>query len=66
MPRKIKTNRSVAKRFRITKKGRVKKAKGFKRHLLAWKSSKRKRALRKPNYCFASEAKNIKKLLPYS
>jgi len=65
MGRKMKTNRGVAKRFRITKKGKVKKAKCFKGHLLTWKSSKRKRHLRKANYCFESEAKNIKKLLPY-
>ena len=66
MRRKRKTNKSVAKRFKITKSGKLKKAKAFKRHLLALKSKKRKRALRKANYCFISEAKNIKKLLPYS
>lgn len=62
---KMKTNKAAAKRFRITKKGKVKKAKSFKGHLLVWKSKKRKRALRKANYCFGSEAKVIKKLLPY-
>lgn len=62
---KMKTNKAAAKRFRITKTGMVKKAKSFKGHLLALKSKKRKRALRKANYCFGSEAKVIKKLLPY-
>jgi large subunit ribosomal protein L35 len=65
MPIKMKTKKGVAKRFKITKGGRVKKAKSFKGHLLAWKARKRKRRLKKPNYCFASEEKIIKKLLPY-
>lgn len=65
MSRKLKTRKGVAKRFSITKKGKVKKAKSFKGHLLVWKSRKRKRRLRKANYCFGSEAKFIKKLLPY-
>lgn len=62
---KMKTNKAAAKRFRITKKGKVKKAKSFKGHLLALKSKKRKRALRKANYCFKAEARIIKKLMPY-
>jgi len=66
MRRKIKTKKGVAKRFRLTKKGKVKKVKAFKRHLLTWKSNKRKRALRKDNYCFDAEAKIIKKLIPYA
>ena len=66
MSRKRKTKKGVAKRFKITSSGKVKKAKSFRGHLLAWKSRKRKRNLGKANYCFSSEAKNIKKLLPYS
>jgi large subunit ribosomal protein L35 len=66
MPRKMKTKKGAAKRFKITKTGRVKKAKSFSGHLLSWKSRKRKRRLKKSNYCFSSEAKIIKKLLPYA
>jgi large subunit ribosomal protein L35 len=66
MARKRKTNKSAAKRFKITKSGKVKKAKCFRGHLLTLKSSKRKRKLGGASYCFASDAKNIKKLLPYS
>ena len=67
MPRmKMKTNKGAAKRFKVTKKGLVKKAKCFRGHLLTWKSRKRKRKLGRQSYCFKSEAKNIKKLLPYS
>lgn len=62
---KMKTNKGAAKRFRITKKGKVKKAKCFRGHLLTWKSRKRKRKMGNSSYCFKSEAKNIKKLLPY-
>lgn len=66
MAKKLKTNRAVAKRFKITKSGKVKKSKAFRRHLLVWKSRSRKRKLKKADYCFKTEAKIIKKLLPYS
>lgn len=66
MPRmKMKTNKGAAKRFRITKSGKVKKPRCFRGHLLTWKSSKRKRKMGRADYCFKTEAKNIKKLLPY-
>ena len=66
MPRKkMKTHKGAAKRFKVTKKGRVKKAKSFKGHLLSWKSRKRKRKLKKANYCTDSEGRIIRKLLPY-
>ena len=66
MKRKIKTNKGAAKRFKLTKTGKVKKTKAFKRHLLTWRSKGRKRGLKKPDYCFKSEAKAIKKLMPYA
>ncbi|MFO7153422.1 MAG: 50S ribosomal protein L35 [Caldicoprobacter sp.] len=62
---KIKTHRGAAKRFRLTKSGKVKRAKAFKSHLLTKKSSKRKRNLRKATYVAAVEAKKIKQLIPY-
>ncbi len=46
MPKK-KTNKSVAKRFKITANGKVKHAKAGSGHLLSSKSRKRKRNLRK-------------------
>jgi len=42
---KIKTRKSVIKRFRVTKKGKVLRTQGFRRHLNVKKSSKRKRRL---------------------
>ncbi len=62
---KLKTNSGAKKRFRITKNGLVKKANGFKSHLLEKKSSKRKRHLKGTSTASAVEANKIKKMLPY-
>jgi large subunit ribosomal protein L35 len=45
MPKK-KTNRSAAKRFRITAQGKIRRNQAFVRHILTSKSRKRKRCLR--------------------
>ena len=44
---KIKTHRGAAKRFSLTKSGKVKRAKAYKSHILTKKSPKRKRNFRK-------------------
>jgi large subunit ribosomal protein L35 len=62
---KIKTHRGAAKRFSLTKSGKVKRAKAFKSHILNKKSTKRKRNLRKGTFIAAVEEKNIKQLIPY-
>ncbi len=62
---KMKTHRGAAKRFKVTKTGKVKYRKGFRNHILTHKSSKRKRHLRKDGYLTKSDAKRIKQLLPY-
>ncbi|BDF59349.1 50S ribosomal protein L35 [Christensenellaceae bacterium] len=62
---KMKTHRGAAKRFSVTKSGRVKRAKAYKSHILNKKSSKRKRNLRKGTYICAAEEKNVKVLIPY-
>ncbi|MDD3613039.1 MAG: 50S ribosomal protein L35 [Caldicoprobacterales bacterium] len=62
---KLKTHRGAAKRFRLTKSGKVKRAKAYKSHILTKKSTKRKRNLRKAGYVSAVEEKNIRKLIPY-
>lgn len=62
---KIKTHRGAAKRFSLTKSGKVKRAKAYKRHILNKKSTKRKRNLRQGTYIDAVEEKNIKQLIPY-
>jgi len=62
---KIKTNRAAAKRFRVTGSGKIKRNKGYKRHILSSKSKKRKRHLRHSTTVAAVETKNIHKLIPY-
>ena len=62
---KLKTNRSVRKRMRITKTGKAKYFKAGRRHLLTGKRSKRKRILGKPAYVAKGMMKSINKLLPY-
>jgi large subunit ribosomal protein L35 len=62
---KIKTNSSAAKRFRVTGSGKIKRNKGFKRHILTSKSKKRKRNLRRATTVAAVEQKKIRKLIPY-
>ena len=41
----MKTRKSITKRFRVTKNGKVLRTQGFRRHLNVKKSSKRKRRL---------------------
>jgi len=62
---KMKTHRGAAKRFSLTKSGKVKRAKAFRNHILTKKSTKRKRNLRKGTFVSAVEANNIRKLIPY-
>ena len=60
---KLKTNKAVKKRFKITGTGKVKRAKQGRRHLLTDKSSKRKRSLRGGTMMDASDVKRLKRLL---
>ncbi len=62
---KQKTHRGAAKRFSLTKNGKVKRAQAYKSHILTKKSTKRTRNLRKAAFVSSTEAKTIKKLIPY-
>jgi large subunit ribosomal protein L35 len=62
---KLKTHRGAAKRFNVTGKGKIKRNKAYKSHLLTGKSSKRTRGLRKATLVSDSELERIKRLLPY-
>ena len=62
---KIKTKKAIKKRFKLTKKGKVKRARSCKRHILTKKSRKRKRALGKSSLVSKAEARTIRRLLPY-
>jgi len=62
---KLKSNRGAAKRLRATGSGKIKHYKAFGSHLLTHKTTKRKRNLRGSEVVSATDAKNMKKLLPY-
>lgn len=62
---KMKTNRAARKRFRFTGKGKIRRRKGFKNHILTKKTTKRKRALRKATLVHPSDENHIRRLLPY-
>lgn len=61
---KIKTHRATAKRFSVTKSGKVKMNSSYRRHKLGIKTPKRKRQLRRNVYLSASFADTIKSLIP--
>ena len=63
---KMKTHRGLAKRVKLTAKGKVKMAHGGKSHLLAHKERDRKRRLRKTTVIDKTLEKRIKSLLPYA
>ncbi|MBI2467227.1 MAG: 50S ribosomal protein L35 [Candidatus Rokubacteria bacterium] len=62
---KLKTKRGAAKRLKATGTGKLMRAKGWKQHLNEWKSSKRKRHLRKPTLISAADRPRIRRLVPY-
>ncbi len=63
---KIKTNKSAAKRFKITRNGKIKRNKAFKRHLLGHKTPKRRRNLRGSTIVDKADAARIRDMLPYA
>jgi large subunit ribosomal protein L35 len=63
---KLKTKKSVAKRLKLTKKGKIKYPLCGKRHLLSSKKAAKIRRLRRPAIIEgAKERKYIKRMLPY-
>jgi large subunit ribosomal protein L35 len=65
-PKGIKTKKSVAKRFKITARGKVLRAKAGRRHLLQGKSSKRRRGLGKAAVVDPTDTYRITQNLPFS
>ncbi|WP_017325685.1 50S ribosomal protein L35 [Synechococcus sp. PCC 7336] len=63
---KVKTRRATAKRFRITRTGKIVRRHANHNHLLEHKTSSRKRKLRKTSLVAESDAANVKLQLPYS
>ncbi|RKY03129.1 50S ribosomal protein L35 [Candidatus Poribacteria bacterium] len=62
---KMKTNKSAAKRFKVTATGKIKRYKAYSSHLFLSKTSKRKRRLSKPDLVDPSDKKRIRRLIPY-
>ena len=58
---KLKTRKSIKKRMKITKSGKVKRRKPGSRHYKAGKSGSTKRNLRGSDLCQGKVAKNMKK-----
>ena len=63
---KLKTNKSVHKRIRVTKSGKFKKSRAGRRHLLEGKSSRRKRHMRQSDLVSGTMEKHLRRLLPYA
>lgn len=63
---KLKTKKSVAKRFKVTGTGKLTYHKCNKQHILGKKSPKRKRKLRKAAVVDATNVKQVKRMLPYA
>ena len=62
---KMKTHKGIAKRVKVTGKGKLKSKHGFNSHLQTHKKSKRKRALRKDKVLDKTYQKRYKRLMPY-
>ena len=63
---KLKTHSGTKKRVsKITKNGKIKRARAYRSHILNKKLTKRMRHLRGPVYADKTNAKNLKKLMPY-
>jgi large subunit ribosomal protein L35 len=60
---KHKTNRSVRKRIKMTKNGKLRRNKAFRRHLLSGRSRKRKRNLRRHGFVSPGERMSYLRLL---
>ncbi len=61
---KMKTHKGAKKRFSITGKGKVRRLKAYKSHILTKKTSKRKRNLRRPTTVATNgDVKRMKRLL---
>ena len=62
---KLRTHRATAKRFRMTKTGKIVRPHGQKSHLLAHKSPRRKRQYSKLLVLSGKDLKRIRRVAPY-
>jgi large subunit ribosomal protein L35 len=66
MAYKFKPNKSVAKRFVVTKTGKLKRRHSFHTHLMSARSAKRLRQLRGSEILFEGHARNMRSLMGIS
>jgi len=62
---KLKTRKAIAKRFKLTKRGKIKRPRAFSGHIRTKKSAKRKRFLRGKDTVHKADEKKIKRQMPY-
>ncbi len=63
---KLKTKRAAAKRYHVTRSGKVKVSHAGRRHILTTKNRKLKRHKRSALILNATDSANARKLLPYA
>ena len=63
---KLKPNKSAAKRFKVTKTGKLKRHHSFTSHLMSARPANKRRKLRKPAITSESLAKNMRKIMGIS
>ena len=66
MAYKFKPNKSVAKRLRLTRTGKLKRNHSFHTHLMSSRPASKRRKLRRPAILFEGHARNMRKLMGVS
>jgi large subunit ribosomal protein L35 len=66
MAYKLKPRKAVAKRFKVSKTGKLKGHHGFTSHLMSSRSGNKRRALRKPEVISEGHARNMRKFMGIS
>jgi large subunit ribosomal protein L35 len=66
MAYKFKPNKSVAKRLRATRTGKLKRNHSFTSHLMSARPSSKRRKLRRPAILFEGHARNMRQLMGIS
>lgn len=61
---KMKKHSATNKRFKKTATGKIKRGQAYKRHLMASKTSSRKRHLRRTAYISSADKRHFRALLP--
>ncbi len=61
---KMKTNRGAAKRVRRTGRGKLRRMRAYKSHILTKKTRKRKRRLRSATVVSSADERRLRRLLP--